>query len=309
MRWQRWVIVGVLVAFAVAVSGTFAQNRQGGRQDEKPEPKEVVFSTSDGVRIGGVYYPSKLGKDAAPVMLLHMFGRNYFDWRPLINTLREADFAILIFDFRGHQFSTQYDRSLVPPQVAERRPLTIKQFRTARQLRQMIQDVEAAKKFLLTRHNAGELNIARLCIVGAEFGATVGTLWAQYDWSFPPEGYIKMGQDAKALVLLSPVLNYRGLNIAPAVRQLQLALPFMIAYGMRDPKAKQQAERIWRLIRPTTPGGRLSQLVPLDTKLQGTFLLDPELRFNLDKRITQFLLRIQRELVIEWEPRGDREKD
>ncbi len=301
MRVEHWLYAGIAVGLAMLASLTVAQDRQ--KREERPEPKEVQFTTDDGVLIAGVYYPSSLGKEAAPVILLHMFGRNYDDWEPLIGTLREADFAVLILDFRAHRYSTRYDDRVVPPQLQKRMPLTLKRFRTATQLRAMVADVEAAKKWLLKRHNEGELNISRLCLVGAEFGATIATLWAYYDWSYGTVGFIKAGQDVKALVLLSPVVNYRGLKISEPIRQLQRAIPFMIAYGARDAKYRQQAERIWRLFRPVTPGGRRSQLVPLDTKLQGTFLLDPTLRFDLDKRIAQFLLRVQRELLVEWEPR------
>ncbi len=303
MRVQYWLYGGI-GAVLVALAGlTVGQERQ--KRDERPEPKAVQFTTEDGVIIGAVYYPSSLGKEAAPVILLHMYGRSYNDWEPLIETLREADFAVLILDFRGHRRSMKYDPRVVPPEVARRNPLSPKRFRTGAQLQAMQADVEAAKRFLLKKHNEGELNIARLCLVGAEFGATIAARWAHYDWTFGRVGFVKSGQDVKALVLLSPVLNYRGLRIDRAIRQLQLAVPIMIAYGARDPKFRQQAERIWRLIRPVTPGGRLSQLVPLDTKLQGTFLLDPELRFDLDKRIVQFLMRVQRELVVEWEPREE----
>ena len=44
--------------------------------------------------------------------------------------------------------------------------------------------MEAIKRFLMTKHNAGELNIDKLCVVGVEFGL-VAVNWAAHDWSWP----------------------------------------------------------------------------------------------------------------------------
>ena len=42
-------------------------------------------------------------------------------------------------------------------------------------------DMEAVKKFLWERNNAGELNIDKLCVVGAEMGASVAVNFALAD--------------------------------------------------------------------------------------------------------------------------------
>ncbi len=301
-----------LAAFLVAVlawvllSVGVAQDRKKDESD-KPKPQAVEFSTNDGIRIAGVYYPSELGKQAAPVILLHDYGRRYNDWVPLIHTLREADFAVMVIDFRGHGFSTKYDPTIVPPPLQRRLgPLTPSAFRTAADLRKMVLDVEATKRFLLDRNDEGELNIAKLSIVGAGFGAVIGGIWSNMDWSQPQTGLVKTGRDVQALVMLSPVMNYRGLRLDAAVRRLQLVIPMMIAYGRRDREYAKHAERLWRIIRKTTPGGQQSAILPLDTNLQGAHLLDPELGFNLDKRIAQFLQVRIRNLIgaeYEWQKR------
>lgn len=301
---QKLALLSVLAA-VVSVGIVPAQDRD--REDEQLKPQAVEFSTTDGVRIAAVYYPSKLGKEAAPVLLLHDYGGKYGDWAPLIPTLREADFAVMIIDFRGHGFSTKYDPSIVPEPLQRRLgPLTPQAFRSAADFRKMLLDVEAAKRFLLQKNDEGELNISKLSVVGAGFGAVIGGIWSLADWSQPQTGLVRTGRDVQALVMLSPVMNFRGLRLDTPIRRLQLVLPIMIAYGRQNKEYAQQAERLWRLIRKTTPGGQQSVLLPLDTKLQGTHLLNPELGFDLDKRIAQFLQIRVRNLIgpdYEWQKR------
>ena len=66
----------------------------------------------------------------------------------------------------------------------------------------MDNDVEAAKKYLLEKNNAGILNLELLCLVGAELGGIVATNWIAADWSRQDLPAFKQGKYAKALVLL-----------------------------------------------------------------------------------------------------------
>ena len=62
-------------------------------------------------------------------------------------------------------------------------------------------DMEAVRKFLVDKNDAGELNLNKLCLVGSGMGASVAANWAVQDWSAPPLAVGKQGQDVKALVL------------------------------------------------------------------------------------------------------------
>jgi hypothetical protein len=301
--------VGTVVLLGLVLLPPALGQRKKRAMEELPEPQQVDFTTEDGVLIAGVYYPSTEGREAVPVMLLHAFGRNYNDYEPLLDPLQRAGFAVLIFDFRGHGHSTRFDPSVVPQVPGRPAPtLNYKTFRPE-ELSWMVRDVEAAKQFLLRRHNKGELNIGKLCLIGAELGATIAAHWALYDWKAPPVGLTRAGQDVRTLVLLSPRLNYRGLRIDEPLRELQKVIPILVVYGRRDEEAARDVERIWRLIQPgrsTKKEGALSpQPIALDTRVQGTHLLNPELNFKLDEIIIRFLSTRVRPLRIEWEPRGD----
>ena len=60
-------------------------------------PEEVVLTTKDNVRLGATYYPSSLGREAVPIVLLHDYkeGRTVFNhWprhcnhRPILDSIR-----------------------------------------------------------------------------------------------------------------------------------------------------------------------------------------------------------------------------
>ena len=73
-------------------------------------------------------------------------------------------------------------------------------------------DMEAVRRFLVDKNDAGELNLNKLSLVGSGMGATVAANWAVQDWSAPPLAVGKQGQDVKALVLVSPQWKYRGIS-------------------------------------------------------------------------------------------------
>src|SRR5438874_10913883 len=96
-----------LAGFAVAILGRTATAEQA---DKVPMPREVTLRTGDGVEIAAVYYESKLGKEAIPVILLHEYGGSGADFKGLAEHLqgeKEPGFAVLVPDLRGHGGSTK----------------------------------------------------------------------------------------------------------------------------------------------------------------------------------------------------------
>src|SRR5205823_1326566 len=49
----------------------------------------------------------------------------------------------------------------------------------------MANDIMAAKRALDRRNDPGECNSANIVLIGAESGATLGALWAWYEWHRP----------------------------------------------------------------------------------------------------------------------------
>src|SRR5262249_15867833 len=69
--------------------------------------QEVQFDTADYVTLKGTFYPGKNGKNSPAVILLHDFGsdRTKGGWDALAKELQKKGFAVLTFDFRGHNDS------------------------------------------------------------------------------------------------------------------------------------------------------------------------------------------------------------
>ncbi|MGI9517665.1 MAG: hypothetical protein ACR2NP_11500, partial [Pirellulaceae bacterium] len=61
-------------------------------------------------------------------------------------------------------------------------------------------------------------NIDMLTVVADSESTILAAIWTVRDWSFAPLGSLKQGQDVKALVMLNPTRNFRGLNGNDAFR-------------------------------------------------------------------------------------------
>jgi pimeloyl-ACP methyl ester carboxylesterase len=257
---------------------------------KKPPPPPQTISlkrTRDGVQLSATFYPSKLPKDqlsdAVPVILLHSFKGSHVDYSALALALQDAGCAVLVPDLRGHGQST---RRLMPD--GQERDLETGLF-NRQDFEAMASaeqdgggDVEVCKSFLMTKNNARELNIDKLCLVGAEMGATVAIDWAAKDWSWPVlVGAGKQGQFVKALVLLSPQWSFKGMPIAQAVSNRDFAsqISWMIIVGEQDSKSLGEAKRMNQSLDRYLPQFAKAQgkpsvdFHPTPTSLQSTKLL------------------------------------
>ena len=115
-------------------------------------------------------------------------------------------------------------------------------------LESMLLDVEAAKTFLLQRNNEEKLNIEQLGVLGTGFGATLALNWAVRDWNVRNLPTYKMGQDVKALILISPRQSFKGVNRELGVEgSLSLSqLSVLIVVGHTRATRYADAKRIYK---------------------------------------------------------------
>lgn len=280
--------------FGTLASSAVAQNAAAADGPKVVPPQTVELETSDGVQVKATWFAGLGTRDTVPIVMVHMFKGNRHDYDSLALALQKAGHSIIVPDLRYHGDSTTQkgrDRKL----DIERIPRT--------EFRLMTNELEAAKGYLLEKHRGGELNIEKLCVVGAELGASLAVTWAALDWVVPPYGAFKQGQDVRALVLLSPTYSSdRGLLMSNFFTEPPKGLlgdrrkdiAVYIAMGAGSPDAVRDAKQVYKAFErfhPSSEGNAHPTLILNDsmkTKLQGTKLLG-EATLGLTKPIEEFI--------------------
>lgn len=314
---RRYVLPAAILLWASSVFAAPAEDEKK-KVEKLPQPQDLTFPTGDGVTLTATFYPSTKKKEAVPVVLLHMLKRSRNDYSGLAAELHKLGHAVLLPDLRGHGDSTSVRGA--------RTPLDAGTMSRAEFANMVAYDMQVLRDFLVQRNNAGELNIEKLCVVGAEMGASVALTFTYQDWLRPVQGNKKQGQDVKALVLISPEWTTPGLppNLPltrlpltsmasdPQLRvvfkdpdavdfNLPVTLDFRrevsvyIVCGKGTPKAVANASRLHKMLKrfhPDPPARRADErdlfFGTLDTTLQGTKMLGVR-GLNLEQRIAWFI--------------------
>ena len=249
---------------------------------QKPLPPEVVsLKTTDEKTLSATYYPSRAGKEAAAVILLHVHGGDRTDLDTLACALQLSGSAVIVPDLRGHGDST----------------LGIKDLRADDYADMVRRDLESVKGFLMQQHNDGKLNIERLGIVGVEMGSTLALNWAVLDWSWPRLATGKQGQDVKALALISPEWTFKGMRINEAVVDpaVRSELSLLIITGRRNARLLSESKRLYNAlarfhdVSPSQPIEKKTLFYEIPaTSLQGMALLN-EKSLAIQQMIVEFV--------------------
>jgi pimeloyl-ACP methyl ester carboxylesterase len=294
-------------------------------QSSRPAPPSEVISlqTRDGVQLKATYYPSSLrgtprGKQVTPVVMLHDYKNTRAIFASLAQQLQSpveghADrpsFAVITVDLRAHGDST---KQITPDGFTFE--LDAAKLDRAGLLAMAMLDMEAVRSFLVAKNDAGELNLNKLCLVGAGMGANVAANWAAQDWAAPALAIGKQGQDVKGLVLVSPRWSYKGLSMQGPMRfrPLMQNAAWLLIYGEEDPKVKTDVRRITNQLErfhpepadaDAGPPRRLS-LVAWPSKLQGDTLLN-RVGQPLEDPLTNFLVEHVAQTEYPWLSRLNR---
>jgi len=307
--WSRCVampLAALLLPLALGTAAAWAQEKKPDKKkdeekDEIPAPEDIQLITADGVQLTLTYYPGTKGAESIPVVLLHMWKGKRSDYRDLALHLQATGHAVIVPDLRGHGDST-IRKTLTKTETLKGANLTLPM------LRGMVDgDMIAVREFLRQRNNAGKLNLNKLCIVGAEMGASVALDYARLDAvgygegnppGSPMYGGVQVGRFVKALVLLSPEMGFKGLNAKPALDNpvVRAEIPVLILVGKEPPsKPLKEAERIDTIMEKyhkepadAKPDKKTLFFGRLETPHQGTKMLDVT-GLNVDKRIALFI--------------------
>lgn len=302
----RWLFLvwgftgtGIALTASLGPDVRFPLESEASAQDTAsrfPEPVDVSLTTKDGVKLAATYYRSSAGVNAPVVILLHMQGRERRDWEDFAETLQKADFAVLNLDLRGHGESklSRKEGDL---------PIAPEQLRKEDYVNMTLYDTEAARRFLLEKNNARELNIEKLGIVAAEMSTTVATRWAEEDWKWEAlPGTGKQGKDVKALVLITPQWKYQGVDIRkslPILREYEKIAMLFIA-GQKDKRAMRDAMRMYDVVHSRNKENTVGH--GYDTELRGTKMLGKGLPIEED--IVAFLTEHLKNIAEPWADRS-----
>ncbi len=265
--------------------------------------------TNDGVELAATFFPSTRGKEAVPVILVPPLKGSQADYKDLAGYLQAQGHAVLTVDLRGQGGSKKVKAA---DRVID---LNIDTMSADNYYRMVTTDMERFKAFLMERHNAGELNIELLCVVGAEMGSIVAMEWARMDWSWPILATGKQGQDVRALVLISPVVAIKYFKLGPVLSfpPVMRDLSVLILVGRQDSKAYREAQRLhstFKKFHPDVPADERAERQSLfygrlDTSLQGSKLLGAK-GLNVEKTIDDFItLRlVNKAKDFPWKPRN-----
>ncbi len=299
-----WVVDRHLMLWLAVVAVTFVAlapvslAHDADEEDKPLKPEEVKIRTDDGLTLSATFYGSKLGKKAVPIILLHALKGNRADFDELALKLQRAGHAVIAPDLRGHGV----DRA--------------GELRSDDYPNMVTFDMEAVKRFLMAKNNAGELNIEKLCVVGVEMGAAVAVHWAVLDWSWPRLATGKQGQDVKALVLISPEWAFKTLRLRDAISEPGFrALSLLIVAGKSNKKDYGDAKRLYnsveRFHEPPAEGDppekqTLYFRTP-ETSLRGMRLIY-EKRMQVEQMILKFIdLRLVKQDLPWTDRRGPRD--
>ncbi|HEX5103500.1 MAG TPA: alpha/beta fold hydrolase [Pirellulaceae bacterium] len=293
----RRVLAGVFallvatVLLSVPARPVLAQAAKGAKKAELLQPEDLTLETKDGVALRCTYYPGAAKKASVPVIMVHGWGGTRSEYDSLALGLQGLGHTVIVPDLRGHGQSTVVklpngDNETIDPSKLR-----------AKDLEAMVLDLDACKKFLLDKNNAGECNIEMLCVVGAEFGSIVAMQYAVYDWAKPRLPAYKLGQDVKALVLLTPMQSFKGLTTRVPMSSdiIRSKLAMLLVAGREDSKGTAEAKRMHNSFESSRPKVDPEDqrtkldlfLVQPDTSLTGTKLLGSGL--NIPTNIANFI--------------------
>lgn len=201
--------------------------------------EKISLKTSDNIDLSALYFPAASDKGA---LLLHMMPAVKESWQGLARRLQSEGYQVLAVDLRGHGESAGG-------------PEGYKEF-SQDEHEQSIMDVEAGVAFLEGK-GAGPAN---LVLGGASIGANLA-LW-----------HASEKNDVKKIILLSPGLNYHGIETEDLMAKLRPEQKVFIATSQDDDDNAAQSRRLIGL----APAGTQTKLTVYRQAGHGTDMFGKE---------------------------------
>lgn len=181
----------------------------------------VVLETIDHVLIAGSY---SRGSGSAGALLLHMMPATKESWRPLVPPLIDRGLHVLAIDLRGHGESSGGPEGY--------RDFSPEEHQAG------VHDVAAGVDFLLQRG----CERSRIALIGASIGANLAVC------------FLALHHDTHRAVLLSPGLNYHGVDARKAIRDCVSPQRFLFVTSADDVQSGNNSIMVQELIETVRKG-------------------------------------------------------
>lgn len=158
------------------------------------------------------------------IILLHGLNRSHLVWSDLPATLTKAGYAVFALDLRGHGKST----TTTWKRRVNWRYLKPEQWTT------LYRDITQIIHFFKKGEDYPEVDGNQVAIIGEKLGANVGTFAAKYN------------SEVKALVLMSPGLEFKGIDASRGVLDYENNTLIMSNQDFKD--SHNQARHLYNWI-------------------------------------------------------------
>lgn len=177
------------------------QNTSLTSTSQEQPVQDVSFITEDNVKIAATYYRAQgtlTNITHKAVILVHMLGKDRSTWEEFAEALQGAGLSVLAIDLRGHGES---DLDWNTFSVAD--------------WKKGVLDIRGAVNFL----GGKGFSISNIYFAGASIGANLVL------------SYASLHDEVEKIVLLSPGLNYRGVDIEDAYKHYEGKVVYVVSQG------------------------------------------------------------------------------
>lgn len=183
--------------------------------------KEIELETKDAhILKAELTYPKTKEAKLPTVVLLHSLGYNSSYWAPLTSILNQKGYAVLAMDFRGHGKSV-YNAAFRLKSWTYFTNKTFAKYPT--DVMAMIDEVQA---------NYKKADFTNYAIIGADIGANTAVMVAR-----------QYSKKPKALVLISPMLSFKGLYIPIVMSELG-SIPVLAIASTKDTASIREQDKL-----------------------------------------------------------------
>ena len=203
--------------------------------------EKIFIEAGDGKTISALYF--KTDKPKGWLVLVHMMPSTKESWVNFAQTLQNEGFESIAMDLRGHGES-------------EGGPEGYQSFSDSDHQKSIL-DLDAGVRYLLDKGATPD----KIIFIGASIGANLSL---QYTVEHP---------DVKTAVLLSPGINYRGIESEPLAKKLKTDQKIFLIGARDDNRSAGNMEDQIRAIEKSLPQDVLREKKIYDTGGHGTDIL------------------------------------